>query len=490
MYTALYRKLRPIRFADVVGQQHIVRTLLNQIVHECIGHAYLFCGVRGTGKTSCAKIFARAVNCENLQTGEACGLCAPCNDILQGISMDVIEIDAASNNGVDNIRDLREEVRYPPRGKYKVYIIDEVHMLSTGAFNALLKTLEEPPPNVIFILATTDPQKIPATIHSRLMRFDFHRISIADMGEALQGYVNEEKIDITADALDYVVRIADGSMRDALSLLDRLAGLYFDEQITLDGALEVTGSMSTQVFGELYNALATGNAVVALDIIEEISARGRDFAQFSDEFLGYLRILMLKNPTDVIPLVAHFAQVAKNVKQGGSNARLMLEIGCIEWGAPTTSRPPVMPVNFPDPTPRPEQEPQQIPQQAPNLEPAKATSAPKIAEKPLENKKDTGSWADFIGSLEPLLASFVKQARLGDLEDGKIYLICDEEKKGVQAQLVRKQDILAQKIGKDVVVLDAKGFEMLYIEKFGKEQDADPTIDKLREVIDFDIKFV
>ncbi|MDR2167252.1 MAG: DNA polymerase III subunit gamma/tau [Clostridiales bacterium] len=338
MYTALYRKLRPIRFSDIIDQQHIVRTLTNQIIHGRVSHAYLFCGVRGTGKTSCAKIFARAVNCTQPNLGEACGICASCVEIARGASMDVIEIDAASNNGVDNIRDLREEVRYPPNGKYKVYIIDEVHMLSTGAFNALLKTLEEPPPQVIFILATTDPQKIPATIHSRLMRFDFHRISPDSMTAALAGYMADEGIIINEDALAYVVNISDGAMRDALSLLDRLAGLYFDQEITLENALEVTGSMSKDVFVTLFHALLHKNPAKALGTIDDISAKGRDFAQFTDEFLGYLRDIMVSEVVSggealaqVVAMVGHFSQVIRNIKQAGSGGRLALEIACIEW---------------------------------------------------------------------------------------------------------------------------------------------------------------
>ncbi|MCL2753880.1 MAG: DNA polymerase III subunit gamma/tau [Defluviitaleaceae bacterium] len=485
MYTALYRKLRPRAFSDVVGQQHIVRTLTNQIIHNRISHAYLFCGVRGTGKTSCAKIFARAVNCIAPQNGEACGTCSPCNDILRGLSMDVIEIDAASNNGVDNIRDLREEVRYPPSGKYKVYIIDEVHMLSGGAFNALLKTLEEPPPQVIFILATTDPQKIPATIHSRLMRFDFHRISQREMCDALQGYVNEEGIDIAGDALEYVVRIADGSMRDALSLLDRLAGLYFNEQITLDGALDVTGSMSTVFFWQLYDALAGGKAALILDIIEEISARGRDFAQFADEFLGYLRNIMLENPTEVLPLIAHFAQVSKNVKQAGSNARLALEIGCIGWTVGGDNAVGMRDAALGIPY---EISPQPVGADVPSRpQPDLQTPEPKVIPPQPETANSPENWADFVGSLEPFLSSFVKQARLGDLQDDKVYLVCEDGNTGLQGQLVRKQNILAEKLGKEMVITTASEFNNLYVNKFGKEQEADPVVDKLRDVIDFDI---
>ena len=221
-YTALYRKFRPERFEDVKGQDHIVTTLKNQIAAERIGHAYLFCGTRGTGKTTIAKIFAKAVNCEHPVDGSPCGECRSCRTIAAGASMNVIEIDAASNNGVDNIREIVDEVSYSPaEGKYKVYIIDEVHMLSIGAFNALLKTLEEPPSYVIFILATTEVHKIPVTILSRCQRYDFKRISIETIADRMRELMEEEGQQVEERALRYIARAADGSMRDALSLLDQ-----------------------------------------------------------------------------------------------------------------------------------------------------------------------------------------------------------------------------------------------------------------------------
>ncbi|MCL2576416.1 MAG: DNA polymerase III subunit gamma/tau [Defluviitaleaceae bacterium] len=513
MYTALYRKLRPTAFADVVGQEHIVRTLTNQIIHERVSHAYLFCGVRGTGKTSCAKIFARAVNCMQPNNGEACGACVSCVDIARGANMDVIEIDAASNNGVDNIRDLREEVRYPPSGKYKVYIIDEVHMLSTGAFNALLKTLEEPPSHVIFILATTDPQKIPATIHSRVMRFDFHRISANVMTAALRGYVDEEGIGIANDALDYVVQIADGSMRDALSLLDRLAGLYYCEEITLNGALDVTGSMSAEAFYVLFNALIGGNANSALDLIEDISAKGRDFAQFADEFLGYLRNMMLENPKEIIPLITHFAGVARNIKQSGANARLALEIGCIEWAAGgnegllgnkneetkvviPTQKPDIMPaVDIVLPVEATVEN--IVPQFVEIIEDVDASSIVNVevaSGSPVANV--IANWAGFVANLEPFLASFVKKARVYHLDNDTIYLVCADDDKALQTQLSKKQDVIAEKLSTQynvqfaVVVTASSNFAQLHIEKFGKPPQDDPNTETLQNLIDFNVKIM
>lgn len=247
-YQALYRRLRPQRFDDVIGQEHIIRTLKNQIEKDRINHAYLFCGTRGTGKTTTAKIFARAINC----TGEGekpCNECSVCKEALKGTNLNIIEIDAASNNSVDNIRDIVEEVKYPPtEGRYKVYIIDEVHMLTTSAFNAFLKTLEEPPAHVVFILATTDPQKMPVTVLSRCQRFDFHRIGHKDMVKVLTEYMENEKADVDVSALEYIAEISDGAMRDALSVLDQCLSFYYDRRITEKEVREITGATDRGVF--------------------------------------------------------------------------------------------------------------------------------------------------------------------------------------------------------------------------------------------------
>ena len=246
-YTALYRKFRPVCFEDVKGQEHIVTTLQNQIKAERVGHAYLFCGTRGTGKTTIAKIFAKAVNCEQPVEGSPCGECASCRSIAAGASMNVIEIDAASNNGVDNIREIVEEVSYSPaEGRYKVYIIDEVHMLSIGAFNALLKTLEEPPSYAIFILATTEVHKIPITILSRCQRYDFRRITVDTISSRLRELMDAEQIPVEEKALRYVAKTADGSMRDALSLLDQCIAFHFGQELTYDKVLDVLGAVDEQ----------------------------------------------------------------------------------------------------------------------------------------------------------------------------------------------------------------------------------------------------
>lgn len=293
-YTALYRKFRPERFEDVKGQDHIVTTLRNQIEADRIGHAYLFCGTRGTGKTTIAKIFAKAVNCEHPVDGSPCGECRSCRSIAAAASMNVIEIDAASNNGVDNIREIVDEVSYSPaEGRFKVYIIDEVHMLSIGAFNALLKTLEEPPSYVIFILATTEVHKIPVTILSRCQRYDFKRISIETITDRLRELMVQEKQEVQEKALRYVAKAADGSMRDALSLLDQCIAFHYGKELTYDMVLDVLGAVDTEVFSRLLRAVLERNVTGCIGILEEIVMQGRELSQFVSDFTWYLRNLLL-----------------------------------------------------------------------------------------------------------------------------------------------------------------------------------------------------
>ncbi|MEE1315069.1 MAG: DNA polymerase III subunit gamma/tau [Faecalimonas sp.] len=298
-YVALYRKFRPAGFDDVKGQDHISQTLQNQIKANRIGHAYLFCGTRGTGKTSVAKIFAKAVNCEHPIDGSPCGTCAMCRAISEGNSMNVIEIDAASNNGVDNIREIREEVAYrPTEGRYKVYIIDEVHMLSIGAFNALLKTLEEPPEYVIFILATTEAHKIPITILSRCQRYDFKRISLDTIAARLMDLMEQEQVEVEEKAIRYIAKMADGSMRDALSLLDQCIAFYLGQKLTYDHVLEVLGAVDTEVFSRLLREILKRDVAQVLKTVEELIAQGRELAQLTTDFTWYLRNLLLVKSSD------------------------------------------------------------------------------------------------------------------------------------------------------------------------------------------------
>lgn len=296
-YTALYRKFRPVTFEDVKGQDHIVTTLKNQIRADRIGHAYLFCGTRGTGKTTIAKILARSVNCEHPVDGSPCNECPTCKAINAGISTNVIEIDAASNNGVDNIREIREEVAYrPTQGRYKVYIIDEVHMLSTGAFNALLKTLEEPPSYVIFILATTEANKIPVTILSRCQRYDFRRITIDTIAARLMELMREEGVEAEERAIRYVAKAGDGSMRDALSLLDQCIAFYMGQKLTYDKVLEVLGTVDTEIFGQMLYQIRKGDVSGSISTLESLVNQGKEMGQFVLDFTWYLRnLLLVKN---------------------------------------------------------------------------------------------------------------------------------------------------------------------------------------------------
>ena len=295
-YMALYRKWRPDRFQEVKGQEQIVTTLKNQIKHKRIGHAYLFCGTRGTGKTTIAKLMAKAVNCENPVDGSPCNECASCRAIAGGTSVNVVEIDAASNNGVDNIRQINNSVQYSPsEGRYLVYIIDEVHMLSIGAFNALLKTLEEPPEYVIFILATTESHKIPITILSRCQRYDFKRISNQVIQDRLSELLVREDIAATPEALAYISRAADGSMRDALSILDQCIAFNLGEELTYDRVLETIGAVDIEVYVRLFAAIIEKNVPSAMDILGQAVLEGKDLSQFVNEFTTFIRnVLMLK----------------------------------------------------------------------------------------------------------------------------------------------------------------------------------------------------
>lgn len=295
-YVALYRKWRPDTFDEVKGQDHIVTTLRNQIKNDRLGHAFLFCGTRGTGKTSIAKIFAKACNCEHPVDGSPCNECASCKAIADGSSLNVIEIDAASNNGVDNIRQIREEVAYPPtEGRYKVYIIDEVHMLSPGAFNALLKTLEEPPSYVIFILATTESHKIPITISSRCQKYDFRRIPVDTIADRLQELMDREGLDADRKAIDYIAKSGDGSMRDALSILDQCVAFNLGQKLTYDNVLETIGAVDIDTFARLLKCVLEGDVENAIDVVDEVVWQGRELGRFVNEFTWFLRnILVVK----------------------------------------------------------------------------------------------------------------------------------------------------------------------------------------------------
>ena len=292
MYRALYRKFRPATFSDVVGQGSIVCALQNQLLHQKVGHAYLFTGTRGTGKTTCAKIFAKAVNCPQRNGADPCCTCSICTGIDDGSVMDVVEIDAASNNGVDNIRDLRDETAYTPSaGSYKVYIIDEVHMLSTAAFNALLKIMEEPPSHVIFILATTEIHKVPATILSRCQRYDFTRIKPEDITGRLLYVAQEEKINLMPDAAALIARLADGAMRDALSILDTCAGV--SSEVDVETVRRMAGVTDKSYLFELSSAVSAQDAPQALALVAQLREKSIDIKRLCDELILHYRNLLL-----------------------------------------------------------------------------------------------------------------------------------------------------------------------------------------------------
>lgn len=292
-YQALYRVWRPQRFQDIAGQKAITQTLRNALIQKKTSHAYLFTGPRGTGKTSGAKIFAKAINCHFLKDGEPCNQCETCIAITNGQLNDVIEIDAASNNGVEEIRDIRDKAKYAPTSAdYKIYIIDEVHMLSTGAFNALLKTLEEPPKNVVFILATTEPHKIPLTIISRTQRFDFKRINARDICDRMRYILTQEKMEFEEAALPIIARAAEGGMRDALSILDQAIS-YGDENVTIDDVMNVTGSLTQELMLAYFEAVVTRDTKKGLFLLQEILADGKDAARFVEDLILFSRDLLV-----------------------------------------------------------------------------------------------------------------------------------------------------------------------------------------------------
>ena len=305
-YTALYREWRPKTFYDVVGQEHITTTLKNQILNNRIAHAYLFCGTRGTGKTSTAKVFAKALNCLNLEDGEPCNECEMCKKINEGLAIDVTELDAASNNGVDKIRDIIDDVKYPPQeARFKVYIMDEVHMLSAGAVNAFLKTLEEPPSNVIFILATTDPQKLPITILSRCQRFDFKRISNSDITDRLRKIVTDQNVIADDKSLNLIARISDGAMRDSLSILDQAISMG-NGNVQYDTLIGMLGLVTNEHLFNLTNAIIQRSVERAIGVIEDVVFSGKDIYLFIKDLVSHYRNLLMakvtNNPEEVLDM--------------------------------------------------------------------------------------------------------------------------------------------------------------------------------------------
>ncbi len=302
-YIALYRKFRPKTFSEVEGQEHITTTLQNQIISDSVAHAYLFCGTRGTGKTSTALLFAKTLNCQSPivteTTYEPCNACESCVESNKSANLNIVEIDAASNNGVDNIREIKENVRYQvTNANYKIYIIDEVHMLSIGAFNALLKTLEEPPDRTMFILATTDPHKIPQTILSRCQRYDFKRITAETISNTVSGYLKMENVDMTEEAMGYISILADGAMRDALTITDQAISYFPNQTITIEKVQEVLGTVDKSVYFEFCEQLMERNIKSVLDIIARVVEEGKNISQFVADIIDFLRSILVAKMAD------------------------------------------------------------------------------------------------------------------------------------------------------------------------------------------------
>ncbi len=509
-YMALYRKFRPGEFEDVKGQDHISQTLQNQIKANRIGHAYLFCGTRGTGKTSVAKIFAKAVNCEHPVNGSPCGECAMCRAISEGRSMNVIEIDAASNNGVDNIREIREEVAYrPTEGKYKVYIIDEVHMLSIGAFNALLKTLEEPPEYVIFILATTEAHKIPITILSRCQRYDFKRISIDTISSRLLDLMEREQVEVEERAIRYIAKVADGSMRDALSLLDQCIAFYLGQKLTYDHVLEVLGAVDTEVFSKLLREIIERDVVKVLKSVEDLVMQGRELGQLTTDFTWYLRNLLLAKSSDnmedvldvssenlvqlkeeaqmiendaLIRYIRIFSELSNQLKYA-SQKRVLLEVALIKLCRPA------MEVNQDSLLERIRAVEQQLEkgsggktQEVVYVERKEADRqpAPKVElEKALHEdvKEVAKNFRAIANQASPMIRSYLKLAKLSVGNQDQLLIVLPDEVSadvvGTDAHREELQHLIEEKIGKTVIV------EVRQVEEGRRFEDSFVDIEKV-----------
>lgn len=515
-YQALYRKFRPDNFEDVKGQEAIVRTLKNQITQDRIGHAYLFCGTRGTGKTSVAKLFAKAVNCEQHVDGSPCGECDTCRNIAAGVSMNVIEIDAASNNGVDNIREIVEEVSYSPtEGKFKVYIIDEVHMLSTGAFNALLKTLEEPPSYVIFILATTEVHKIPITILSRCQRYDFKRITIDTLTDRMKELIRIENVAAEEKALRFIAKCADGSMRDALSLLDQCLAFYLGQELTYDHAMEVLGAVDTEVYSSMLRKVIAQDIIGVIHMLEELVMKGRELSQFVSDFTWYMRNLLLvkssEDPGEVVDVSSEnlarmkeeaqmldtetlmryirvFSELSGQIRFSGQK-RVMIEIAVIKLCRPAMEsgmdalldRVRILEQKIEDGIAAvPLQESAGRTEQAP-VEKKEKIPLPEAI--PEDVEKAVRSWKQIVNSLDDgLLRSMIKDAR-PTLNGSRLLLVFTDEIKKMKFSSPESMKALKAAVG------DVIGKEMeIEIRMLEKGREFDETYPDLTQLIHMDIE--
>ncbi|GKX28738.1 DNA polymerase III subunit gamma/tau [Vallitalea longa] len=529
-YTALYRRWRPKGFEGVMGQDHIVKTLSNQIMANRIAHAYLFCGTRGTGKTSTAKIFAKAVNCEEPVNGSPCNKCKVCTTINENRSMNIVEIDAASNNGVDNIREIREEVRYTPtEGKYKVYIIDEVHMLSTGAFNALLKTLEEPPEHVIFILATTEPHKIPATILSRCQRYDFKRISIETISETLSHYMNADNVDIEDNAIKYIAKVADGSMRDALSILDQCIAFYLGQEITFDKVLEVLGAVDTKIFIDMVDAITNKDAKKCMELTETIMMQGRDINQFIMDLINHLRnILVLKsveNGTQILDMskenideircqadkvteqeiiyyIKEFSELEVKIKYS-SRKRILLEVQLMKLCQPSMDNSQTgLLARIKDIEEKlekgikvvgtKEEQPEQ------RQKKVKKTIKPLAKAVPEDIKNAIKNWAKIFKSFDGMGKAFIRESKPSYIDGEWLYIVCpnDVSKKFLsQEEFISKINSELQTINKkkfDIKIIDQDEYDLMTGQQGlnDEQQVSNSNYEEITSKVNFDVKIL
>ncbi len=522
-YTAMYRRFRPTCFEEVKGQDAIVTTLRNQIKADRIGHAYLFCGTRGTGKTSIAKLFAKSVNCEHPKDGSPCGECDSCRAIAEGRSMNVVEIDAASNNGVDNIREIIDEVSYSPtQGRFRVYIIDEVHMLSTGAFNALLKTLEEPPSYVIFILATTEANKIPVTILSRCQRYDFKRLTVEQIEERMREALAAagEELPIEEKALKYLAKAADGAMRDAWSLLDQCLAFHFGQELTYDKVLDVLGAVDTAVFSRLLRCVIARDVPGCIGVLEEIVLQGRDMGQFVTDFIWYLRNLLLVKTSGaaaeevidissenlarlgeeaelveadaVMRYIRCFSELSGRIRYAGQK-RVLIETALIRLCRPEME---VKEDALLDRIRRLEQTLEKIESGAiavaavpagaaaeqPAAAPVQRAELPKAV--PDDVKQIVGGWAGFCGNAPQPMKSYLKGARLSLGGENRLLLVLED---GLASDYFLKEP--ANREALENMLADFAGKQVeLEVRSVQNRQEMDRSYVDLSQIIHMDIE--